>query len=298
MKTFMLLKSKAGNKSAKDKKNDCKSWMGSPLLLILYYIFLSGLICIGFTCHPDKPGHGEIVYPKLINSHSAFRYPAEAYRQSYQGKVVIRILVAEDGTISAAQIYKSSGYKILDQAALDIAKTSVFKPGTVDGIPQELWVLIPVDFHLNSEIFVEDEIEKWWDQTQNYFSVLASDSSIKRDEFLRQIFYHYQSMVDFIENSRTLKANKFILNMVRESMHQQWLEFDKIWPLGFLLYLDYEARFPDSPNKAIVEDELIACLDQEIKFLENEIPPPARYAELYQLLSGLLKSIHDKKWPN
>jgi len=298
MNYYTLLICRLYNKLGKDKLKDCKFLMKSPSLLLLNYIILSILLCYGVACHPEKSDHGNIVYPKLIDSQTALRYPAEAYRQNYQGRVIIRILVAKDGNVSAAQIHKSSGYKILDQAALDMAKTSVFKPGTVNGMPKELWVLIPVDFQLNSEIFIEDEIERWRDKTQNYFLILASDSSLNRDEILKQIFYHYQSMVNFVENSRTLKANNFILNMLKEPVRHQWIGFEKMWPLAFLLYLDYENRFPGSPYTEIVEDKLISCLEQEIKFLEDDIPLQAKYAELYQSLSGLLKTIHDKRWLN
>ncbi|MDW8308492.1 MAG: energy transducer TonB [Verrucomicrobiales bacterium] len=46
-------------------------------------------------------------------------YPPLALRLGYQGKVVLRIVVNPDGSVASVEIEKSSGYKILDNAALE-----------------------------------------------------------------------------------------------------------------------------------------------------------------------------------
>ena len=57
-------------------------------------------------------------------------YPSIAKRNRYEGTVEISFTVDEQGMISAADIKKSSGYPVLDQAALDVVKSRWrFPPG-------------------------------------------------------------------------------------------------------------------------------------------------------------------------
>lgn len=51
--------------------------------------------------------------------HPQPEYPPLALRLGYQGKVVLRIVVDPNGTVTSVEIEKSSGYKILDNAALE-----------------------------------------------------------------------------------------------------------------------------------------------------------------------------------
>ncbi|HEY3919894.1 MAG TPA: energy transducer TonB [Stellaceae bacterium] len=67
-------------------------------------------------------------------------YPPEARRLSEQGSLVLQVLVEPDGRVSDAKLVQSSGFPLLDQAALAGVKTNYrFTPGTVDGKPQPMW---------------------------------------------------------------------------------------------------------------------------------------------------------------
>jgi len=56
-------------------------------------------------------------------THPPPQYPAVALRNHYQGTVVIEFTVDASGTISSAKVQKSSGYPVLDEAALEVVKT-------------------------------------------------------------------------------------------------------------------------------------------------------------------------------
>jgi protein TonB len=49
-------------------------------------------------------------------------YPAIAQRNHYAGNVTIEIAVDSSGAITEAKIFKSSGFSVLDEAALDVVK--------------------------------------------------------------------------------------------------------------------------------------------------------------------------------
>ena len=51
-----------------------------------------------------------------------FYYPKSAIRKNWQGDVILSFIIQIDGNISDIQIKKSSGYKILDNAAISSAK--------------------------------------------------------------------------------------------------------------------------------------------------------------------------------
>ena len=59
---------------------------------------------------------------------SAF-YPAAARRNGIEGETVVLIEVAVTGRVERATVRRSSGYAVLDQAALRVAYAHVFQPG-------------------------------------------------------------------------------------------------------------------------------------------------------------------------
>ncbi|WP_455379516.1 TonB family protein [Petrachloros mirabilis] len=50
------------------------------------------------------------------------RYPAEARLEQAEGRVVVKIVIREDGSVSGAEVVKSSGFQSLDEAALDLMR--------------------------------------------------------------------------------------------------------------------------------------------------------------------------------
>ncbi len=58
------------------------------------------------------------------------KYPAIARQKNIEGRVVLELEVAPKGTIESVHIIKSSGFDILDKAAIDSAKLWKFKPSS------------------------------------------------------------------------------------------------------------------------------------------------------------------------
>jgi len=76
-------------------------------------------------------------------------YPVIAKKRGYMGTVELSVLVSEKGKINALKIFKSSGYKSLDQQAVKTVKKWLFEPGKKNGVPEGMWVKIPVKFEFN-----------------------------------------------------------------------------------------------------------------------------------------------------
>ena len=69
-------------------------------------------------------------------------YPPAARRLGESGIVVLRILVGVDGSVISSEIQSSSGSRRLDEAARQGLSLCRFKPGMVDGKPEQAWATL------------------------------------------------------------------------------------------------------------------------------------------------------------
>jgi protein TonB len=76
-------------------------------------------------------------------------YPEIARRNGWEGRVLVRVEVSAEGRPVSTAIARSSGYGVLDQAALRAVKSWRFQPRTVAGLPAPGSVEVPVNFSLN-----------------------------------------------------------------------------------------------------------------------------------------------------
>ncbi|MBW1722340.1 MAG: energy transducer TonB [Deltaproteobacteria bacterium] len=76
------------------------------------------------------------------------RYPRIARRRGYQGVVQMEVLVDREGKAKEVRLLHSSGYPVLDKAALNAVRKWRFEPGKRGDEPVEMWVVVPVRFRL------------------------------------------------------------------------------------------------------------------------------------------------------
>jgi len=72
-------------------------------------------------------------------------YPIAAKNASITGRVFVKVLVGPDGKVKSAEVLRGIGGGC-DEAALEAAKKSTFKPGTVNGRPADRTFTIPYSF--------------------------------------------------------------------------------------------------------------------------------------------------------
>ena len=73
-------------------------------------------------------------------------YPEIARDAGIEGSVLVRVLVAADGTVRQATVLR--GVTGLDEAALAAVATAVFRPARQQGLPVAVWVIVPIQFSL------------------------------------------------------------------------------------------------------------------------------------------------------
>lgn len=78
------------------------------------------------------------------------RYPFVARARGWQGSVDVGLLVLADGSVDAASLRRSSGYGVLDAAAIAVARQSRFSPPAAQGLPAPLHGRIEYRFQLSN----------------------------------------------------------------------------------------------------------------------------------------------------
>ncbi|MBU6468588.1 MAG: energy transducer TonB [Betaproteobacteria bacterium] len=90
--------------------------------------------------------------PPQIDTHypcTAPEYPALARRNAEEGKVLLSFLINAEGQVENSKVLQSSGFSMLDEAALKALSQCRFTPATQDGKAIAIRVTIPYIWRLN-----------------------------------------------------------------------------------------------------------------------------------------------------
>jgi protein TonB len=71
-------------------------------------------------------------------------WPRMSQRLGEKGLVVVRVLIGTDGRAKTGQVKQSSGFGRLDEASLHAALAWRYVPGKRGGVPEEMWVNVPI----------------------------------------------------------------------------------------------------------------------------------------------------------
>ncbi|MFM0527178.1 TonB family protein [Paraburkholderia strydomiana] len=76
-------------------------------------------------------------------------YPPKARRLEQEGTVLVRLNIGADGAVKKARVAQSSGYPLLDAAALASIEAGHCQPYTTAGVPRAVEAEQPIAFNLN-----------------------------------------------------------------------------------------------------------------------------------------------------
>ena len=76
-------------------------------------------------------------------------YPSTSQRFNEQGRTTVRVLIGANGLAERAEIAKSSGYKRLDDAAINTVMRWRYVPGKRGGVAESMWFDVPINWTLN-----------------------------------------------------------------------------------------------------------------------------------------------------
>lgn len=97
---------------------------------------------------PADDGPVEIAAPRFRSPPEPPAYPRLARAQRQEGEVLVRARLDRTGTPEEVLLARSSGFDLLDRAALAAVRRWPFEPGRRGGVAVIAWVQIPVRFTL------------------------------------------------------------------------------------------------------------------------------------------------------
>lgn len=77
-------------------------------------------------------------------------YPRVSRRHREQGVVTLRVYVLPNGAPERVELERSSGFALLDEAALEAVRKWKFVPAQAGGKAVAAWVNVPLEFSLNT----------------------------------------------------------------------------------------------------------------------------------------------------
>ena len=102
----------------------------------------------------EKPARAEEQQPEYSSARPSYGftprppYPAVAIRRGYEGSVLLNVRVLPNGKPEEVSVFRSSGYKVLDKAALRAVKKWKFVPAQRGFKAVSSWVKVPIEFRL------------------------------------------------------------------------------------------------------------------------------------------------------
>jgi TonB family C-terminal domain len=108
----------------------------------------------GQTSQPDNSGESGV--PRLVSARydgapTPATYPIAARRLGQEGLVVVEVWLDKDGKQDKRQVKRSSGFALLDKAALETVAKNRFLPFSEGGSPKPSRLLVPIAFKLQGQ---------------------------------------------------------------------------------------------------------------------------------------------------
>ena len=88
-------------------------------------------------------------YPRILPVNTQPEYPPAALQARHEGRVLLAVLVSEQGKAAKLRVIKSSGFKSLDDSATLAVRSWKFQPAERAGKPTACWVKVPVNFRID-----------------------------------------------------------------------------------------------------------------------------------------------------
>ena len=94
----------------------------------------------------------DVTPPRIdMASYVAPKYPEDARKNGVEGRVLLDVVVASDGTVAKVTVKEGvDGYVSFEKAAMKAVEQWRFHPATANGDPVQMQVVLPVKFKLDS----------------------------------------------------------------------------------------------------------------------------------------------------
>ncbi len=181
-----------------------------------------------------------------------------------EGDVNVGVFVDRNGEIEKVQLFQSSSFADLDNAALDYVKRLQFEPARLDGKPIGAWTKLVLRYRLDKRFF---EAGSWLDRVLNlHEQANATQDSTKLARIHRQLYTSFNGLTEHVELYKNIDINRTIRSAVSRAVKTYWQSLWDVVPLPLALYDDFLYRYSGSKYIGKVEQELLRQIT-ETEFL-------------------------------
>ncbi|HOT96392.1 MAG TPA: energy transducer TonB [bacterium] len=236
--------------------------------------------------------HGRLKPPRVA-SEIPLDYPLSAQLQRLEGEVSLTVFVNPAGKPEEVSLSESSGYDILDEAALKFVEKLTFNPGTLDDKPVGAWTRLVLRYKLTEMAFEKD---RWIADVLTLQKDIAKESKPEeREALLRRLYTLYVGCMTYVESNEDPAINSIIRLAVDRQREEHWQPFWDHYAAPFVLFDDFLQRYPDSEVAEQGRQDLIRyIMDMETKIRMKSLKSrriSSSAAQLLNLLEVRLKSL-------
>jgi TonB family protein len=224
----------------------------SKIFYLLAFLFF-------INCSGTKP-------PVLLTKDVQPDYPLQAQKEGKSGKVLLNLFITADGNIDKVRISKSSGYKILDDAAVEYGKKLRFTPANKGGKPKSVVMTWLVTYEALTAFFQPKEYAA---KIQDFYKFADQVSGKEKSDVLDKILLEHDEYVSYSLNHFFENFNEQIKLFLLPEVANQWSVFFENWPLRFVVYHDFIMRFPSSEKTSFATSKMIELLKDDIKNIKS-----------------------------
>jgi len=164
------------------------------------------------------PAGGVIVKPKLKpESCGSPIYPDESRRLGEEGNVGVNLYIDVAGAVVDAQLVNSSGFSLLDEAALKFMSQCKFYPATQNGAPVAMWKQVRHVWRMADDPHAElgNKPAVASDANSEKYSFIAENKTERFPEYLNKMCSTYvQGFIDEPANQTSNLAAKLSVTRI------------------------------------------------------------------------------------
>jgi len=259
---------------------------------ILAFIITVVLLIMGCAHYFENASNSDIILP-TVKELPALIYPKTAQQNNYTGKTAVLIFVLKDGAVVETKIYQSSGYSVLDSAAMDYCERMTFNPATVNGIPVNSKTIFSIKFSLsNQESFERAYISK----INELYDELAETSETEKFRIQKEILFKHKEYLGNVPEGSN--PNSTVMKVISDDLTDEWEAYKKSCPLTFLVYHDFLRRFPNCYDISNVKIELNRAVNNDLRALEKIPVQDFESASEKDKLSSLIRNYIKINYPD
>lgn len=219
---------------------------------IIFLLFCTFFV---FSCRQETVNSENFSKP-TVKSQPRLIFPKTARDNYFYGDSKIGLYIDKLGQVVEVKVISSSGYDILDKAALEFCKNVIFNPAIKNGEEISSTVMWTIKFNYDDR---QNEVDSFAKNVKYYYRLMI-DNPDKEQYYQLQILEIHKDFLNEINDGELI--NDYVSLVVKSEIRKQWEDKWGGWAHSFLLFHDYLVRFPNQRENL----EVINLLKESVKW--------------------------------